>query len=173
LAQELSLEKCQTDHQRNKRLTLPGRTPSEVPKFSGGFLGATNLARPKSRILPYPRVVRKSLQVLHSQERRTIVLPDFINHADAGIIQRLRIAGQFFGQKLQRDRLPIWPTLSLVFPIKFQLKDAASIANKKAESVFPCRVFDTHAAASISSRPTIPPALLNSKCDHATDPRSI
>jgi hypothetical protein len=111
-------------------------------------------------------VIRKSLQVLHSQERRTIVLSDFINRAEAGMIQRgcgarpalkplqrLRIAGQFFGQKLQRDRRPIWPTLSLVFPIKFQPKDAASIANRKAESVFPCRVFDTHAAASISSRP--------------------
>src|SRR3989442_5155925 len=56
-----------------------------------------------------------SLQVLHGEERRTIVLSDFINHTDAGMIQRgcgsrlalkalqrLRIAGQFLRQKLHR-----------------------------------------------------------------------
>src|SRR5438445_13793956 len=68
-----------------------------------------------------------SLQVLHGEERRTIVLSDFINHTDAGMIQRgcgshlalkalqrLRIAGQFLGQKLQRDMAAQLGVLGLV-----------------------------------------------------------
>ena len=60
---------------------------------------------------------RHPIQILHDDEWPAILLPDFMNSADVGVIQdrdglrlalesgkRLRISGNIIGQELERDK---------------------------------------------------------------------
>ena len=83
-----------------------------IGNFDGDIEHSLDFERPPGNDV----LQRRALQIFHHDERTSIVLADFVDGADVGMIQRgsrarfaaeaferLRILGHFIGQKLQSD----------------------------------------------------------------------